>query len=169
MPVSTRRGPLRGAAHSPPIRRAVRQAVNITASPAVDPSVTTVPTVIQPNENSNSTVSHTNNTFKDPKISRFTGSGDALRVEPFINIFERYFSALDDNSKVLKLGEYLAGDALNYFGTDIIVDLNITWIQAKQKLISHYAHSDIAPMVAGTRRKLLKQESIYSYFDDKFR
>ena len=167
MPVTTRRGRLRAPAHSPPVQTAARRVVNATAMSAANSTVQTVPTALQPNTNSN--VTNANNSTKDPKIARFTGTSDALRVEPFLNIFERYFSNLEDDSKVLKLGEYLSGDALNFFGTDIIVDTNIDWSQTRDKLIARYGHSDIAPMVAAIRRRLVKHESIKQYFDDKCR
>ena len=121
MPVLTRRirGTLRGFAAQPPLRRA-RQAVVNSRAPSVvsqtnqniEPTAETDPTVSDTDSNSNRT--HTTNNTRDPKITRFSGTNDDLKVEPFLNIFDRYFASLDDLSKILKLGEYLSGDALNF-------------------------------------------------------
>ena len=174
MPVLTRRtrGTLRGFAAQPPLRRARQTVVNSRApsvtsqtNPNTEPTVQTVPTVSDIDSNSNRT--HNTNTIKDPKITRFSGTNDDLKVEPFLNIFDRYFGSLDDLSKVLKLGEYLSGDALNFFGTDIITDEFINWTEAKSRLLRRYGHSDVPPMLAAVRRPLQKHETIKQYFDEK--
>ena len=152
-----------------PTRRP-RNLVNTISQTPANPTVndeSTVATASTANLNSN--VLHSSSISKDPKICRFTGTSDGLHIEAFISIFERYFSSLDDNSKVLKLGEFLSGDALNFFGTDIIIYVDISWPEAKVKLIQRYGHSDIPPMLSAIRRRLQKQESIKTYFDDKCR
>ena len=176
MPVSTRRtrGTLHGFTAQPPLRRSRHAVVNTSApsetsqtNSSPEPTAQTVPTVSTTNLNSNFT--HSSNIIKDPKITRFSGTNDDLKVEPFLNIFNRYFASLDDLSKVLKLGEYLSGDALNFFGTDIVVDELITWTEAKSHLVRRYGHSDVPPMLAAVRRRLQKNETIKQYFDEKCR
>ena len=106
---------------------------------------------------------------KDPKIAKFTGTSDGLQIEPFLSIFNRYFQSMEDDLKILKLGEYLSGDALNFFGTDIVTDPLITWPQVSDRLISRYGHSDVQPLTAAIKRKLQKSESVKDYYDDKCR
>ena len=171
MPVSTRRGGRLGRGFDllPEPRRTNRPLVNATAPTATKQSVPTDPTVptvspLIPNPVSEQTIA-----FKDSKITKFTGFQDTLKVEPFLNIFDRYFNHISDELKVLKLGEYLTGDALNFFGTDIISDPSISWLETKLRLVRRYGHSDIPPMLSAIRRPFQKNESIKSYFDDKCR
>ena len=170
MPVNTRRGGRlgRGFELLPEPRRSNRSLVNVTAQTAANPTVSSDPIVTTvSNQNSNAELTNQTIVLKDPKLSKFSGSSDALKVEPFLNIFNRYFNNIDEELKVLKLGEYLTGDALNFFGTDIISDLNISWSEVKSRLIRRYGHSDIPPMLSAIRRRLQKHESIKQYFDDK--
>ena len=177
MPVTTRRtGRVQHSFGSlNRLRRPIRPIVNATPMASTQqiptepttPKVSSVPTVVELDSNSNrmdSTIAP-----RDPKISKFSGLNDSLQIRPFVNIFERYFQSLDNNEKILKLGEYLSGDALNFFGTDIINEESISWSEAKERLIRRYGHSDIPPMLSAIRRKLQRHENVKQYFDDKCR
>ena len=171
MPVSTRRQHLRRPArpHRPvtpstpqpvPIPLTV-QNLNSTSAQTVP----TVPTVLEFDSNS----TRAQQTFRDPKLSKFVGSANGLPIEAFLNIFEYYFSSLDDSLKLRKIGEYLDGDALGFFGTDIISEPTVSWHTTKDRFIHRYGHTDIPPILAAMRRKLQRNESIKDYFDEKCR
>ena len=174
MPVSTRRQhlrrparPHRSATPSVPTPVPVPYTVqNMTSTSAQTvPMVPTVPTVTEFESNPTRAQQMT----RDPKISKFAGSANGLPIEAFLNIFDYYFSSLEDSSKVRKIGEYLDGDALAFFGTDIISEPTVSWHTTKDRLIHRYGHTDIPPILAAMRRKLQRNELIKDYFDDKCR
>ena len=109
------------------------------------------------------------NAEKDPKMAKFNGNDDDIKIEAFLNIFELLYNRLSDEQKVVKVIAFLEGDAASYFGSDIAVQTPISWGVVKQMLTDRYAHSDISPMIAAPRRRLQRNETIKQYFDEKLR
>ena len=116
---------------------------------------------------SQTTMSSTPLTTKEPKMPKFNGKEESLRIESFIIIFERLFTSLSDDEKLLKVISFFEGEAADAYAEDVLSDPNITWDEAKDKLSSRYGHTDISPIVAASRRRLQRQENVKKYFDDK--
>jgi len=105
-----------------------------------------------------------------PKIPKFNGKQEVgLTIEAFIRLFERAFRAVTDDEKIDRLMEFLEGEAADFYGADVLLDPAITWTDVCAKLNARYAHTDIQPMVAATRRRLQHGETVRKYFDDKTR
>src|SRR5882757_10867411 len=90
-----------------------------------------------------------------PKIPKFNGKQETgLTIEAFIRLFERAFRAATDVDKIDRLMEFLEGEAADFYGADVLLDPAITWTNVCDKLNARYAHTDIQPMVAATRRRI---------------
>ena len=106
-----------------------------------------------------------NNT--DPKIPKFNGKDEGLEIESFLIIFERLFTHLTDDQKLTKVVAFLEGDAANTYAIDVLSNSTISWAEAKNKLIASYGHSNLPPMIAASRRRLIRTDTIKTYFDEK--
>ena len=102
----------------------------------------------------------------DPKFAKFTGEGK-LKIEAFLTIFENAFTTLGDAAKVTKLTNYLDGEPLNFFATDVLSVPNIAWADVRRLFEARFGHGEIPPMTAALKRRLERNEGIKDYYDDK--
>ena len=118
--------------------------------------------------NSSQPLNDVNNTKTDPKMPKFSGNPEnKLEIESFLTIFESLFETLTDEQKIKKMVAFLDGEAANAYAIEVLSNKVIVWNDAKDKLINRYAHTDVPPITAATRRRLLRNEDIRRYFDDK--
>jgi hypothetical protein len=74
----------------------------------------------------------------------------------------------DNKEKVAKLMPYLDEDALDFYATKVAPKLStITLAKTRQLMERRFSVSTISPIVAAIRHRLLKSETVKSYFDDK--
>ena len=92
-------------------------------------------------------------TTPDPKFAKFNGEGK-LKIEAFLTIFENSFSTLNDAAKVSKLANYLDGEPLNFYATDVLSVAGIFWTDVRCLFCSRFGHGEIPPMTAALKRRL---------------
>jgi hypothetical protein len=74
----------------------------------------------------------------------------------------------EDEDKVAKLMSYLDDDALEFYANKIAPNLStITWAETRGLMEKRFSSSTISPIIAATRRRLTKADTVKSYFDDK--
>ncbi len=107
-------------------------------------------------------------TTKDVKLALYTGKNKIL-VTNWLNLFEVVIIALkEDEDKVAKLMSYLDDDALEFYANKIAPNLStITWAETRGLMEKRFSSSTISPIIAATRRRLTKADTVKSYFDDK--
>jgi hypothetical protein len=93
---------------------------------------------------------------KDIKLVLFTGR-NRIPIDHWLNLLEVVIAALkDDKEKVVKFMSYLDEDALNFYATKVAPKLStITWAETRQLMERRFGVSQISPIVAATRRRLL--------------
>ena len=126
-------------------------------------------TTMATNNNDTTAASVAHSTSADPKMPKFSGKEGDLEIEAFLVIFERLFSSIPDDRKLLKIIAFLEGDAANSYAIDVLSDPNADWAKAKEKLNHRYGHSDIPPITAAARRRLQRSETVKQYYDDKYK
>jgi transposase InsO family protein len=102
-------------------------------------------------------------------MPKFNGKADGLPIESFIIIFESLFDTLSDADKRKKIVGYLEGDAAHTYAIGVLSNTSITWDDAKTKLTERFGHSELTPIAAASRRRLIKSETIRDYYDEKTR
>jgi hypothetical protein len=90
-------------------------------------------------------------------------------VTNWLNLFEVVVITLkEDKDKVLKLMSYLDDDALEFYANKIAPNLStLTWAETRGLMEKRFSSSTISPIIAATRRRLTKADTVKSYFDDK--
>ena len=107
-----------------------------------------------------------------PKLSPFTGANDKVFIDRWIAIFD--FTIADrfktDIERIKGLSSYLKDDALNWYADSVIPDAKqISWLEVKTRIIQRFGKSELHPLIAAQRRKLMPKETVKDYFEDKMR
>jgi hypothetical protein len=104
------------------------------------------------------------------RLEAFTGYKSVIRADIWCNIFEVITHGKTDQLRIQALIEYLSGDALNWFGTDIAPAMgNISWAAVRSSLVTRFGTAVVNPSVAANHRRLGLQETVQLYYDDKMR
>jgi hypothetical protein len=105
---------------------------------------------------------------KDIELVLYNGKNKIL-VSNWLNLFEVVVSKVtDDKDKIVKLMSYMDDDALEFYANKVAPYLSsLTWAQTRGLFEKHFGTSTITPIVAVTRRRLTKSDTIKSYYDDK--
>jgi hypothetical protein len=75
---------------------------------------------------------------------------------------------LDNKDKNKKLMSYLADDALEFYATDIASKISTnSWDETRALMESRFGICTIPPILAATRRRLMKADTIQTYYEDK--
>ena len=104
-------------------------------------------------------------------IARFSGEISTVKIDRWIKLFEVVSAdQATDQLKVRLLMKYLDGDALNWYADDVVPSIaTTTWDQVKEKIIRRFGQAVVCPVVTASRRRLLKNEKVQAYYEDKMR
>src|SRR2546426_1622871 len=103
-------------------------------------------------------------------LERYYGTKSSVKIDLWLNLFEVIVADQDEKKKIQTLMRYLGGDALNWYATDIVSDLDqLTWAQCKTKLIERFGEPVVHPIIEAQRRYLTRIDTVQTYFDEKMR
>ena len=105
---------------------------------------------------------------KGTLIDRFTGSDSKINAKSWIKLYEHIAKDLEDDSKVQVLTSYLSNDALMWF-SDEIVGNGMNWHEVRTEFLSRYGTATVPPAVEAEQRRLLPNESVQVYAQEKMR
>ncbi|UYV62918.1 K02A2.6-like, partial [Cordylochernes scorpioides] len=104
------------------------------------------------------------------KLEKFSGDKGSIRPESWLKLYELETSKLDEVDRINNLIYYLSKDALEWFADEILSNASIKkWDTVKLKLIQRFGYKVESPIVAASKRRLKKQETVEDYFRDKIR
>lgn len=98
-----------------------------------------------------------------PKLSKFKGNGDKIKINVWLKIFETIFP----EKPSAKLMYYLEDNALAYYGEHILGSNITAWDTIKTKLTTRFGPKIHSNLLVGMQRRLKLQENVQSYFDEK--
>ena len=101
-------------------------------------------------------------------IERFVGSKSTIDANSWIKLYEHIAKNLNDELKIQALTSYLSEDALMWFSDDI-AGKEMTWSGVRAEFLSRYGTATVSPAVAGEQRRMLPNESVQTYAQDKMR
>ncbi|UYV82059.1 K02A2.6-like [Cordylochernes scorpioides] len=104
------------------------------------------------------------------KLEKFGGDKGSIRPESWLKLYELETSKLDEVDRINNLIYYLSKDALEWFADEILSNASIKkWDTVKHKLIQRFGYKVESPIVAASKRRLKKEETVKDYFRDKIR
>jgi hypothetical protein len=106
--------------------------------------------------------------IKDIKLELYTGK-NKIPINNWLNLFEVVIDGLtNDKDKNKRLISYLADDAFEFYATDIASKISRnSWDETRALMESRFGICTIPPILAATRRRLLKVDTIQTYYEDK--
>ncbi|UYV62930.1 hypothetical protein LAZ67_2002542, partial [Cordylochernes scorpioides] len=104
------------------------------------------------------------------KLEKFSGDKGSIRPESWLKLYELETGKLDEVDRINNLIYYLSKDALEWFADEILSNASIKkWDTVKLKLIQRFGYKVESPIVAASKRRLKKEETVEDYFRDKIR
>ncbi|UYV70987.1 hypothetical protein LAZ67_8001338 [Cordylochernes scorpioides] len=104
------------------------------------------------------------------KLEKFSGDKGSIRPESWLKLYELETGKLDEVDRINNLIYYLSKDALEWFADEILSNASIEkWDTVKLKLIQRFGYKVESPIVAASKRRLKKEETVEDYFRDKIR
>ncbi|UYV71985.1 K02A2.6-like [Cordylochernes scorpioides] len=104
------------------------------------------------------------------KLEKFSGDKGSIRPESWLKLYELETSKLDEVDRINNLIYYLSKDALEWVADEILSNASIKkWDTVKLKLIQRFGYKVESPIVAASKRRLKKEETVEDYFRDKIR
>ncbi|UYV65689.1 hypothetical protein LAZ67_3005152 [Cordylochernes scorpioides] len=102
------------------------------------------------------------------KLEKFSGDKGSIRPESWLKLYELETSKLDEVDRINNLIYYLSKDALEWLADEILSNASIKkWDTVKLKLIQRFGYKVESPIVAASKRRLKKEETVEDYFRDK--
>jgi hypothetical protein len=103
------------------------------------------------------------------KLRRFNGTDLLPTASTWIALFEIVSpNCTPDYDKIIMMMDYLDGEALEWYGTDIAPRLStVTWNECRQQLIDRFTSTAIQPNIAAQYRKLKRDETVIQYYNSK--
>lgn len=98
-----------------------------------------------------------------PKLAKFRGDGDKIKINVWLKIFESIFP----KEATTKLVYYLEGNALEYYGEHILGSNISSWETIKAKLTTRFGPKIHSNLLVGMQRRLKLNENVQSYFEEK--
>ena len=103
------------------------------------------------------------------KLSRFTGTDKLPTVQSWTILFEIATKNITtDEDRLTELMSYLDSEGLEWFATEVAPSITtMTWNQCKALMTNRFSNSLISPNIAAQNRKLTRNDTVKSYYDEK--
>lgn len=104
------------------------------------------------------------------KIVKFTGNADdPIKIQSWLKLFHvATVSSRTDTEKIAQMMSHLAGEALNFFASDVADQIgSLTWNDVTEKFVQRFGREEVSPLLSAFKRRLQKNEAVQTYFDAK--
>jgi hypothetical protein len=102
------------------------------------------------------------------RIATFSGTDKTVRIESWLSLFDLVSDGKPDKARLILLIEYLTGEAINWFGTDVCPHIDsMSWSEAKQLMIQRFGTPVVHPIIEAQKRVLTRSDTVQTYFDAK--
>lgn len=86
----------------------------------------------------------------------------------WINIYELLTCGMSDQQKITGLARNLEGEALQWFGEDVLVNMqSLTWAECRSQMLARFGEAVSSPLLEATKRVHNGSEPIAEYHRDK--
>ena len=102
------------------------------------------------------------------RIAAFSGSDQSVRIESWLSLFELVSDGKADRARLILLMQYLSGEAINWFATDIcpVID-TLSWNDAKKLMTQRFGTPVVHPIIEAQKQVLSRADTVQTYFDAK--
>ena len=102
------------------------------------------------------------------RIATFSGTEQNVRIDSWLSLFELVSDGKADRERLILLMQYLTGEAINWFATDICPFIDtLTWRDAKNKMTQRFGTPLVHPIIEAQKRVLTRADNVQKYFDAK--